>query len=103
MRDPAAEAAPAPRALCQKTGVWFGVSLALHAVLLFSLAYAGVFSWDAPEPPLETVVELTFGSLAGPGGRGGDGQMPGGGAGGTAAQEAAAQGAAQEKQPAETP
>jgi protein TonB len=93
-RGPAAGAASATHALCQKTGVWFGVSLALHAVLLFSLVFAGVFSWDSPQPPLETVVELTLGSLAGPGGSGGDGQMPGGGAG---------EAAAQEKQPAETP
>ena len=102
-RGPAAEVASATHALCQKTGVWFGVSLALHAVLLFSLAFAGVFPWDTPQPPLETVVELTLGSLSGPGGSGGDGQMPGGGAGGAVAQETPAQDAAQEKPPVETP
>jgi protein TonB len=97
VRDSAAEAAPAPRFLWQKSGVWFGVSLVLHAVLLFSLAFAGVFAWEPPQPPVETVVELTFGSLAGPGGSGGDGRLPGGSPGG------AAVAAPQENRPADPP
>ncbi|MFU2210136.1 energy transducer TonB [Solidesulfovibrio sp. C21] len=73
--------------------IWLTLSLGLHAVLLVSLAAAGVFTLTHEDRPLETVVELNLGGLAGPGGSGGNGQLPGGGdgrpAGGTATQPAA--------------
>jgi protein TonB len=102
-RDPAVAVAPAPHCLWQKSGVWFGVSLGLHAALLFSLAFAGVFAWDPPQAPVETVVELALGSLAGPGGSGGDGQLPGGGNGGAAVAAPPAPPAPQENRPADPP
>ncbi|WP_300162816.1 energy transducer TonB [Solidesulfovibrio sp.] len=79
---PEAETVKASCPLCNRAGVWLAVSLALHAVLLLTLAQAGAFSLSPDEGPMETVVELNLGSLAGPGGSGGDGQLPGGGSSG---------------------
>lgn len=75
--------------------LWLALSLGLHAVLLVSLAAAGVFTLTHEERPLEPVVELTLGDLAGPGGSGGDGKLPGGGDGRPAGEVASPPDAAQ--------
>ncbi len=73
--------APAPTKITGLRGkpwFWLTASAVLHAMLLFAVARAGVFSLHEPAPAQDVVMELALGGLAGPGGAGGDGRMPGG-------------------------